>query len=118
MTSATVTLSQLIPSKTNPRKAVNAASIGGLAASIKANGLLHNLVVAPQGTMDKKKFTIISGHRRYLALKLLAERGELPDDFAVPVDIREGLAKDDALRIATVENLQRAISRRWRKRRR
>jgi ParB-like chromosome segregation protein Spo0J len=55
-----------------------------------------------------KKFTIVSGERRYRALKLLEERGELPNDFAVPVEIRQGLSNDEALRITTVENLQRA----------
>jgi ParB-like chromosome segregation protein Spo0J len=41
------------------------------------------------------------------ALKLLQERGELPEDFTVAVEIRDDLSKDDTLRIATVENLQR-----------
>jgi ParB family transcriptional regulator, chromosome partitioning protein len=40
-------------------------------------------------------------------LKLLQQRGELDGDFAVPVEIRVSLSKDDSLRIATVENLQR-----------
>src|SRR6202008_769631 len=48
-----------------------------------------------------------SGARRYHALKLLQERGDLAEDFAVPVEIRKGLSKDESLRIATVENLQR-----------
>jgi ParB family transcriptional regulator, chromosome partitioning protein len=37
----------------------------------------------------------------------LQQRGELDGDFAVPVEIRVSLSKDDSLRIATVENLQR-----------
>jgi ParB family chromosome partitioning protein len=41
------------------------------------------------------------------ALKLLQERGDLPKDFTVAVEIRDDLSKDDTLRIATVENLQR-----------
>jgi ParB family transcriptional regulator, chromosome partitioning protein len=37
----------------------------------------------------------------------LEDRGELPEDFTVPVEVRSKLSKDDSLRIATVENLQR-----------
>ena len=37
----------------------------------------------------------------------MQERGELPEDFTVAVEIRDDLSKDDTLRIATVENLQR-----------
>jgi hypothetical protein len=37
----------------------------------------------------------------------LQERGELPEDFTVAVEIRDDLSKDDTPRIATVENLQR-----------
>ena len=37
----------------------------------------------------------------------MQQRGELDGDYAVPVEIRTSLSKDDSLRIATVENLQR-----------
>lgn len=100
----TVTLDTLTPSKANPRKGFEAKAIEGLAASIRTDGLLQNLVVEPKG----QGYRIVSGERRYRALKLLAERGELPKGFAVPVEIRTGLSADDSLRIATVENLQRA----------
>jgi hypothetical protein len=36
----------------------------------------------------------------------LQERGEVDGDYAVPVEIRTSLSKDDSLRIATIENLQ------------
>lgn len=101
----TVSLSQLVPSKSNPRKVMR--DIDGLAASIKTDDLLQNLVVKPLGGKGKR-YGIISGERRYRALKLLEERGELPKNFPVPVEIREGLTEDETLRIATVENLQRA----------
>lgn len=101
----TVILSQLVPSKANPRKIMK--DIEGLAASIKTDDLLQNLVVKPLGGKGKR-YGIISGERRYRALKLLEQRGELPENFPVPVEIREGLSADETLRIATVENLQRA----------
>lgn len=103
----TVSLSQLVPSKSNPRRKFDAGSIEGLAASIGTDGLLQNLVVSPVGS-KRKQFSIVSGERRYRALKLLEERGQLPGDFSVPVEVREDLTKDQSLRIATVENLQRA----------
>lgn len=105
MSLQSVSLSQLVTSQGNPRRAFDAASIEGLAASIRTDGLLQNLVVRPS---RGKSFAIISGERRYRALKLLEERGELPEDFRVPVEVRAKLSKDESLRLATVENLQRA----------
>ena len=106
MTIATLPLSAIEPSKANPRTAFDAASIEGLAASIKADGLLQNLVVAPVKG-KKRRYRLISGERRFRALRLLAERGELAADVAVPADIRQALSAEDTLRLATVENLQR-----------
>lgn len=105
MTIQSITLSQLVPSKGNPRKLFDVASLEGLAASIRSDGLLQNLVVRPS---RGKSFAIISGERRYRALKLLEERGELPEGFTIPVEVRANISKDDSLRLATVENLQRA----------
>jgi len=108
MTMQTVSLSALEASAANPRRKIDRKTIEGLAASIRTDGLLHNLVVSPvEGRKKDKRFRIVSGARRYHALRLLEERGELPEGFAVPVEIREDLSKDDTLRIATVENLQR-----------
>lgn len=108
MTIRTVSLSALEASAANPRRKIDRKTIEGLASSIRTDGLLHNLVVSPiEGKGRNKRFRIVSGARRYAALLLLEERGELPDDFSVPVEIRQDLSKDDTLRIATVENLQR-----------
>jgi len=103
MTIQTVTLAQLLPPLANPRKAMDAAALEGLAASIKADGLLQNLVVRKKG----KKFEIISGARRFRALSLLLERGDIEKSHPIPVDVKTGLSADDALRLATVENIQR-----------
>jgi ParB family chromosome partitioning protein len=106
MTMQTVTLSSLEPSRGNPRKAMDRNGLEGLAASIRNDGLLQNLVVRPVKGKGKH-YRVVSGERRYRALKLLQERGEVDGDYAVPVEIRDSLTKDDSLRIATVENLQR-----------
>ncbi len=105
MTIQSVSLAQLTPSKANPRKLFEVSALEGLAASIRADGLLQNLVVAPA---KGRTFSIISGERRYRALKLLEERGQLPEGFTVPVEIRTATSKDERVRLATVENLQRA----------
>src|SRR5689334_23528326 len=102
-----VALSVLEPPAANPRRKIDRKAIEGLAASIKQDGILHNLVVTPTGNGRKQRYQIVSGARRLEALKLLQERGELPEDFTVAVEIRDDLSKDDTLRIATVENLQR-----------
>ena len=105
MTIETVTLDQLHLNKANPRKSMDAAALEGLAASIATDGLLQNLVVRPR--RGGKAYDIISGERRFRALRLLAEQGDIEKSFPVPVEIRKGLSKDDGLRIATVENVQR-----------
>jgi ParB family transcriptional regulator, chromosome partitioning protein len=75
--------------------------IESLAASIRTDGLLHNLVVRPVGG-EGEHYRIIAAKRRHRALKLLQERGEVDGDYAVPVEIRSSLSKDESLRIATV----------------
>lgn len=106
MSIQTLTLSQIQPSVLNPRKFFNDTTIEELAQSIKTDGLLQNLVVLkPKG--KAKKHNIIAGERRFRALTHLIEKGELDKDFPIKVEIKEGLSDDEALRIATVENVQR-----------
>ncbi|KZD12453.1 ParB/RepB/Spo0J family partition protein [Oceanibaculum pacificum] len=104
MTIQTIPLNKLtVAEGGNPRRSMDAAALEGLAASIKADGLLQNLVVRKDG----RKFRIVSGERRYRALSLLAERGDIEKEYPVPVEVRGGLSEADALRLATVENIQR-----------
>jgi ParB family transcriptional regulator, chromosome partitioning protein len=106
MTIQSVPLSSLQPPSANPRTSFDAASLDGLAASIRTDGLLQNLVVAPLAG-KARRYRVISGERRLRALKLLEKRGDIKPSFPVPVEIRSGLSKDDTLRLATIENLQR-----------
>ena len=104
MTIQTIPLNKLtVAEGANPRRSMDAAALEGLAASIKSDGLLQNLVVRKAG----RKFRIVSGERRYRALTLLAERGDIDKTHPVPVEVRGGLTEEDALRLATVENIQR-----------
>jgi ParB/RepB/Spo0J family partition protein len=103
-----VSLSALEASAANPRRKIDRKTIEGLAASIRTDGLLHNLIVSPvKGEGRVERYQIVSGSRRFEALRLLEQRGELPEDFTVAVEVRDDLSKDQTLRIATVENLQR-----------
>ncbi len=104
MTIKTIKLSDIISPAHNPRKVFDDATIQGLADSIKHDGLLQNLVVAPS---KGRKYRIISGERRLRAMLLLLERGDINSDYEVTVEIRKNLSKHDQLRIATVENVQR-----------
>lgn len=103
MTIQTVPLNKITPPADNPRRAIDPTALDGLAQSIKTDGLLQNLVVRKKG----RKFEIISGERRYRALSLLAEQGHIEADHPVPVEVRAKVSADDALRLATVENVQR-----------
>ncbi|WP_334127292.1 ParB/RepB/Spo0J family partition protein [Sneathiella sp.] len=104
MTIQTIPLNKLTAAEGgNPRRSMDAAALEGLAASIKADGLLQNLVVRKAG----RKFRIVSGERRYRALSLLAERGDIEKTHPVLVEVRGDLSETDALRLATVENIQR-----------
>lgn len=104
MTHKTVPLASLLPPKGNPRRTYDPSLIEGLAESIKIDGLLHNLLVEPA---EDDKYRVVTGKRRFLALKLLKKRRVIDGEYRVPVDIRKDLAEADALRIATVENVQR-----------
>ena len=99
----TVPFSSLIPGTQNPRKVSDEKLIAGLAASIKADGLLHNLVVQKA---KRRKYRVIAGNRRYRALALLKAEGAIGDDYPVPVEVRE-TTDGDAFRLATIENVQR-----------
>ena len=47
-----------------------------LADDIKRNGLLHNLVMFPSTEEGREVYVLLSGERRYRALKLLVEAGD------------------------------------------
>ncbi|WP_431857782.1 ParB/RepB/Spo0J family partition protein [Azospirillum sp.] len=104
MSTQLVPLSQLLPPTANPRRRIAPAAIEGLASSIRTDGVLQNLVVT---CLKGDRFRVVTGERRYRALKLLESRGEVASDHRVPVEVRHGLKPVDAQRIALVENVQR-----------
>ena len=102
----TLTQAEIQPSILNPRKAFNDKTIEELAQSIKTDGLLQNLVVLKPKEKNKK-YSILAGERGFRAISHLIEKGDLPKDFLISVEIKENLSEDEALRISMVENIQR-----------
>ena len=72
-----------------------------LVASIRAHGLLENLVVVPRG---KTLYGVAAGARRLRALKALADDSHVPKDFPVPCLLVD---KDAATESSLAENAVR-----------
>jgi ParB-like chromosome segregation protein Spo0J len=81
MTLKNIPLSALCPPNDNPRRIVDDAKIANLAESIKTDGVLQNLIVEPA---EGDTFRVVSGMRRFLALKLLEAQGAIDGDYKVP----------------------------------
>lgn len=100
----TVKLAKLSLSDINVRTP-GADLIEQFAADISARGILQNLIVTPV-RKPRGTFAVIAGSRRYRALMLLAERGDIvAADYDVPVLLLTG---DDATLSETslAENFQ------------
>jgi len=90
-------LSQLIESKTNPRRVFDEASLKELAASIRSQGILSPLLVRP---LTESGFEIVAGARRYRA-------AQMAESATVPVRIVH-LSDAEVIEAQLVENLIRA----------
>ena len=84
----------LIPHPNNPRK--DLGDLSELTESVKANGIMQNLTVVPDG----KKYKVLIGHRRLAAAKAAGVK-------EVPCRIAEGLSDNEQLGIMLEENMQR-----------
>ena len=92
-----IPLDRLVEASNNVRKTRSSAFIERLAANIDEAGLFQNLVVqlAAEGN-----YSVIAGENRRQALLLLADRGKLSPDHAVPCLIRD----ESALATSLAEN--------------
>lgn len=86
------------PNPEQPRRFFAAEDLTDLSNSIKHDGILQPLVVSK--TDKGGRFTLIAGERRLRASKIAGLT-------KVPVIIKE-VASDDLLRLALIENIQRA----------
>ncbi|MFM0013336.1 ParB N-terminal domain-containing protein [Paraburkholderia sediminicola] len=101
----TVPYSSLHPSPLNARTKP-LTGIPSLAVSIRAKGLLQNLVVhETKGSRRRqRKYGVCAGQRREAALDLLFEQKDITADYPVPVRI---VSEGEALAISLIENSER-----------
>ncbi len=99
-----VALSRLRRAPENVRHTRIDEDVVGMADDITAHGLLSSLIgYQGQWPDDSDIVYIVGGGRRYQALSLLEERGNLDSAWPVPVLIRD---QGDALELSLAENLQ------------
>jgi ParB family chromosome partitioning protein len=94
----TVLLSSISLSSKQPRRYFDPAKMEQLIQSVKAYGILENLLIRPLPDQEGQ-YELVAGERRYRAAQAVGL-------LEVPVTIRE-LTDSEALSIALVENLQR-----------
>jgi ParB family chromosome partitioning protein len=94
----TLPVGSLKPNRLQPRSYFDESAIAELAASIKAQGVVQPIVVAPD---PDGSYSIIAGERRWRA----ARHAGLEE---VPVVVREVADDRERLELALVENLQRS----------
>lgn len=98
----TVPLGRLVKSDLNVRKRdPKPEAIAELAASIRAVGVLQNLVVCK---VKGGKHAVVAGGRRLLALQALREAGDIDDTYLVPC---KAVPLADAVVVSLTENGQR-----------
>ena len=86
------------PNPAQPRKLFDDKALKELAASLKIDGVLQPVIVT--GGAKPGRYMVIAGERRLRASKLAGLA-------TIPAIVKEG-ASDDLLRIALIENIQRA----------
>ncbi len=75
--------------------------IASLAASIASLGLLQSIVVQK---LDCGAYGVLAGRRRLMAMTLLDEAGDLPDDFKIPAKVIDA-GVDAVTAISLAENI-------------
>ncbi len=89
-------MAMVVPTEAQPRQSFKEDTIKELAESIEKNGLLQPIVVRP---MEKGKYQIIAGERRYRAFKKLGKT-------MIPAIVRD-YEDEEVDKLQLVENVQR-----------
>lgn len=97
-----VPLSKLIVSRDNVRRTNPLVDIEVLAALIKSQGLLQNLIVRGNGD---GKYRVVDGKRRRAAIRLLVDSGDWPKSQLIPVKVLSGEHND--IEVSLAANLGR-----------
>jgi ParB family chromosome partitioning protein len=101
-----ICLSQLVASPSNVRKTpATAAEDAELEASIRAKGILQNLIVHPTEIDSRRAYLVDAGGRRLTILQKLAAEGVIDADYPVPCLVREA---DASIETSLMENTMRA----------
>lgn len=91
-----IDMAMVVPTEAQPRQSFKEDTIKELAESIEKNGLLQPIVVRP---MEKGKYQIIAGERRYRAFKKLGRK-------VIPAIVRD-YEDEEVDKLQLVENVQR-----------
>ena len=91
-----IDMGMVVPTEAQPRQSFKEDTIKELAESIEKNGLLQPIVVRP---MEKGKYQIIAGERRYRAFKKLGRK-------VIPAIVRD-YEDEEVDKLQLVENVQR-----------
>lgn len=91
-----IDMGMVVPTEAQPRQSFKEDTIKELAESIEKNGLLQPIVVRP---MEKGKYQIIAGERRYRAFKKLGKS-------MIPAIVRD-YEDEEVDKLQLVENVQR-----------
>ena len=91
-----IDMGMVVPTEAQPRQSFKEDTIKELAESIEKNGLLQPIVVRP---MEKGKYQIIAGERRYRAFKKLGRT-------MIPAIVRD-YEDEEVDKLQLVENVQR-----------
>jgi ParB family chromosome partitioning protein len=90
-----VDVDRIRPNRYQPRRSFDAAKLEELAESVRENGVLQPLLVAPRGD----DFELVAGERRWRAARMAGLQ-------KVPVVVRDVDGRE-ALRLSILENVQR-----------
>jgi ParB family chromosome partitioning protein len=94
----TLNIQSIIPNPQQPRKIFDENELNSLAASLKVDGVIQPVTVIE--SEEPGKYILIAGERRLRASKLAGFE-------TIPAIVKQG-NPDDMLRIALIENIQRA----------
>jgi ParB/RepB/Spo0J family partition protein len=98
-----IPIADIESSPTNPRKAFDQAELQELAESIKANGVLQNVIVRPMAgatTPPQMRYELVAGERRWRAAQLAGLD-------TIPATVRD-LSDAQVIELQMIENVQRA----------
>ncbi len=100
-----ISINDIVPSPNN-FYSIEEEKLKGLKDSIELLGLQQNLVVKK---MEKNKYEIIAGHRRYLAMKKLYEEGNINFEY-IPCKVEDDDYIKNELKLLMTNSTTRELS--------